>query len=600
MPAVSPPNKAMRATQTPAKLNNRIFKIRFIYGSILVVFTIFIIRLFYLQVIKYDYYHQKALSSQLKEYEIPAERGAIYAHDGSEIVPLVLNEKKYTVFADPIYIKDPEREALELVKIIGGDANQISDLLKNKDTRYAVLAKKISKEQADKVEGLGYAGIGTREQEVRTYPEGSLASQTLGFVNDEGRGQYGIEGFLDELLSGKAGRLKAITDAKGVPLVTNKDNVVIDPESGSDVTITIDMNVQKQLERILKDGLDRAESESGSALIMDVNTGAIIAMASYPSFDPTKIADVTDLSTLSNTNVSSQIEVGSIMKTLAAAAAINQGAITKDTTYFDPAKETIDGATLSNVSIDGGPAVRSVQDILRLSLNTGAIWMLKQIGGGQLNEKGREIWHDYMVDHFGFGKATGVEQTGETDGYVPSPTEGDALNLTYAKTTFGQAMSATMLQIAAAYSSVLNGGSYHKPYLVESSRNDKGEVSRTQTNTVRTTITQATSQDVIGLLKGVFDNNHVLYGLRQLPESFTIGGKTGSAEIAKPEGGYYDDKFTGTFAGFVGGDKPQYVIVDRVDAPKIWGYAGSASAAPIFSDLVTMLINNYNVTPKTK
>ena len=225
--------------------------------------------------------------------------------------------------------------------------------------------------------------------------------------------------------------------------------------------------------------------------------------------------------------------------------------------------------------------------------------MLKQIGGGDYNEKARKIWYDYMTNHFGFGQNTGVEQTGETTGYVPDPVKGDARNLTYAKTTFGQAMSATMMQIAAAYSAALNGGNYHKPYLVESSKNAAGEITHTKTTTVRSSISQATSQDVVSLVKGVFDHNHVTYGMRQLPESYIVGGKTGSAEIANPDGGYYTDRFTGTFAGFVGGDRPQYVIVDRVDDPKIWGYAGSASAAPIFSDLVTMLINNYNVTPKS-
>jgi cell division protein FtsI/penicillin-binding protein 2 len=571
---------------------------RIFYTVLLCITAVFVIRLFYLQVIRHDYYHKAALQSQLKQYEVPAERGTILAHDGDQTTPLVLNEKKYTLFADPTYVKDSLKEASEIVKIIGGDVNKLSDLLKTPDTRYVILAKKLSKDQSAKLNALKFIGIGTREEAYRTYPQGSLAAQLLGFVNDDSKGQYGLEEALNDKLKGVPGELKAITDAQGVPLVANKDNIVTDPLAGDQVQLTIDVGLQRQLEDILKAGLDRAKSTSGGAMIMDANTGAIVAMANYPTYDPGKLQDLNDLSVLNNGIVSAPLEVGSIMKPLTAAAAINQGVVTKDTTYYDPAKFKIDDATVTNVEEDGGPGTKSIGDLLRLSLNTGAVYLLQQMGGGEINQKARDTWHEYMANHYGFGTATGVEQPNEAAGVVPDPDKGYGLNITYANTAFGQGMTATILQMAEAYASIVNGGVYYQPHLVESTRDASGKTNAVAPKTLRTSVSAKTSQDAASLLEYVYSQNHTLYGMPHLPDGYTIGGKTGTGQIAKPEGGYYTDRFTGTFAGFVGGDKPEYVMAVRVNEPKIGGYAGAQAAAPIFSNLATMMINNYGITPK--
>jgi cell division protein FtsI (penicillin-binding protein 3) len=583
----------------PDRPVNSVRRVRIIYSCLLVLTAVFIVRLFYLQVIRHDYYHKAALSSQLKEYEIPAERGTIFARDGDEMTPLVLNEKKYTLFADPVYVADALKEASAIAGIIGGDVNKIRDQLEISGTRYVILAKKLSKEQSVKLNKLNFAGIGTREQTYRTYPQGSLAAQVLGFVNDDGEGQYGLEEALDDKLAGLPGELKAITDARGVPLVSNRDNIVTDPKAGDQLQLTLDVDVQRGLEDVLKAGLEQAKSNSGSAMIMNVNTGAIVALANYPTFNPGDLQHITDLSVLSNPIVSSSLEVGSIMKPLTAAAAINQGVITKDTTYYDPAKIRIEDATVSNVEEDGGPGHKTIGEFLRLSLNTGAVYLLQQMGGGELNQKGRQIWHDYMTDHFGFGVVTGIEQTNEAAGTIPDPNKGYGLNITYANTAFGQGMTATLLQMAGAYAAAINGGKYYQPHLVESSTNADGKRMPTGVKSLRVAVSAKTSADVASLLEYVYTQNHVLYGMPRLPEGYIIGGKTGTAQIAKPEGGYYSDRYTGTFAGFVGGDRPEYVIVVRVNEPKVGGFAGARTAAPIFSNLVTMMINNYGVTPKS-
>lgn len=585
-------------------------RIRFWYALIIFVAAAFVVRAFYLQVIRHGYYAKAALSGQLRQYEIPAKRGTISAYSGNQVVPFVLNEKKFTLFADPVYVKEPESTARAIASAIGGSPDDYEARLKTAETRYVVLAKKLSKEQKGKLDKAAkdkdtatlWKGVGTREVEYRTYPNGQLASQVLGFVNDDGEGKYGVEQFLDEKLKGIPGQLKAITDASGVPLAANKDNVIIEPKEGSDVLLTIDIGMQKHLEDILKAGLDNANSESGSALVMDVNSGAIKAMANYPSYDPAEFSKVEDASVFTNAAVASPLEMGSIMKPLTFAAAMDTGHVNKDSSYYDPGAYEFDGNTVTNVEGQNLVGTRTVRDILQQSLNTGSTWLLLQMGGGELNEKARITWHDYLVNHFLFGKKTGVEQGYEAEGSVPDPLEGYGLDIKYANTTFGQGITATLVQIAAAHAAVYNGGTYYKPYLVEKITAPNGEKTVTKPTIVKSGIVkQQTTQDVLNLMEYVVQRNYSGYQFAHKPRpEFMIGGKTGTAEIAKPDGGgYFTDRNNGTFVGFVGGDKPQYVIILRVNEPHVNNYAGAGAAAPIFGSISYMLIDNSYVTPRT-
>lgn len=558
-------------------------RFRFWYGLLLVVFAIFLVRLFYLQVIQHDYYQSAALAGQYKEYEIPAERGVIVARDGNQLVPIVLNEEVFTVFADPKYIKNPDESATRLQQVIGGDAGQYEELMKA-ESRYSILAKKINKDMAKKVDALEIKGLGTRAASQRTYPQGALGAQLLGFVDDEGKGKYGIEQYLDEQLRGKNGELRAITDAQGVPLVANSDNVLKEAEQGKRTTLTVDISMQRRLEDTLKSHLEQVRSNSGSVIVMDPRTGAIRAMANYPTYSPGEFSKVEDASVFNNAAVSEPMEVGSVMKTLTVAAGLNEGVISPGTTYFDPAAYKIGDATVRNVEEDGGAATRSVPDILRYSLNTGATWVLMQLGGGELNEQGRVKWHNYLVDNYQFGKKTGVEQGYEAEGYIPSPTEGFGLDIQFANSTFGQGTNITPLQLAAAYTATINGGTYYRPHLVEP-EGDAPQITRAGT------VSPAVSEQLRAMHENSVQNNYKY--LKR--DGYRIGGKTGTAEVPKPEGGYYTDRYNGTFVGYVGGDTPEYVIMVRVNEPKIGGYAGTTAAAPLFGKTMDMLIGNYAV-----
>lgn len=577
-------------------------RIRLWYGFLLLVFIVFGIRLFYLQILRHDYYRKLATTNQLKQYEIPAERGILYAGSKTGPTKLVLNEVRYTLYADPKYIKNSAEAAVAVQKIVGGDAAKYAEKMKKSGSRYETLAKLLTREQSKSITDLKLKGVGTQPINQRTYPQGELAAQVLGFVNDDGIGTYGIEQALNDELKGTSGQLKAITDVSGVPLAANRDNLITNPIAGKDVLLTLDIGLQAELEQILKQGLKDAKSDSGGALIMDVKTGAIKAMANSPTFNPAEYFKVEDAKLFTNDLVSGPLEVGSIMKPLIAAAAINEGKVSPGTTYYDPSRFVIDGYTIKNIEEDGGAGTRSVADILQLSLNTGAAWLLMQLGGGEINLKGRTIWHDYMVGRYGFGKPTGVEQGYETGGEVPDPKNGYGLNIQYANTSFGQGVTNTPLQMGAALSSIINGGTYYKPRLVEAYIDEDGKNQPKQPEIVKKEVIKAeVSQQMVELMQNVIAKNYLAYGMTRTDPAYMVGGKTGTAEVHRPAsegGGYYDDRFNGMFMGFVGGDSPQYVIIVRVNQPRIAGYAGARAAAPIFGKLVTMLINNSSVTPR--
>lgn len=585
--------------QTDKSNTRSLRRIRFWYGLVVMIMAIFGIRLFYLEIIRYDYYRKTAQQSQLKQYQIPAERGLIKAHDRDGIVPVVLNQTLYTLFADPKYIKNPEELSYKVQKIIGGRAEDYEKAMKQ-PTRYSILAHKVNASQKKKIDDLHKPGLGLQAVSYRTYPQSKLAAQLLGFVNDSGSGRYGIEQALEPILKGTPGQLKAVTDVNGVPLAATKDNVETEAIAGKDVVLTINLGIQAGLEKILKQYHEKTKSKGMNAVILDPNNGHIKAMANYPTYDPAQFSKVSDQTLFQNGTVSNAIEPGSIMKLLTTAAALDQNVITPTTSFYDPARWVVDGFTINDIE-EKGARDQTIATTLNLSLNTGATWMLMQMGGGEINSKARNAWYDYMTNHFQLGKQTGIEQGYEADGFVPLPKDnGAGINLTYANTSFGQAVTLTPLQMAAAVGSVVNGGSYYQPTLIDQTISTDGKTITHEPKIIKKQVVSTkVGRDLIALMEYVVAQ-HYAVGFKYLnfSSAYSVGGKTGTSQIANPAGGYYSDKFNGTYVGFVGGDKVDYVIVIYNMQPVVPGYAGSFGGQPVFADLAHMLINNGYVTPK--
>lgn len=567
-------------------------RIQIIEWMLFVIFVVFMARLFYLQVLRGSHYSKLAIANQEKQYEIPAKRGTIYARDGDKTIPLVLNEKRYRLVADPSLIKKNEETAEALKNF--ADKDKTKKLLENKDLRYAILAKKLTESQATDIRKLELAGVFLEETSQRIYPQGSLAATLLGFVDDEAEGKYGLEQALNKQLKGTPGKVKAITDHNGVPLLASGDNLETNAVDGDEIILSIDLGMQQQVEEILKNGLTNANSKSGGIIVMRPENGEVVAMASYPTYDPAKYEDQKDPAIFINSNVGAPYEVGSVMKPLTVAAALDSDSVNANTTFYDPGYVIADGKTITNVEEDGGAGTRTLELIITMSLNTGASQMLKYMGGGDFSKAGRERWHDYLINHYRFGQKTGIEQGYEEAGIVPDPNDGFGLNIRYANTTFGQGTSETPIQMASAFSALVNGGTYYRPTLIHATKSNNGDEKLRQPEVLgNNVIKQADSKLVMGYMQTLVER---FYSAAARP-GYKVGGKTGTAQIADPNGGYYADRFNGSFVGYIGGDKPEYVVFVRVDDPKVQGYAGLKAAGPIFVTTAQMLLNNFNIQP---
>ena len=580
-------------------------RVRLLYGILVAIFALFGLRLFYVQVIRYGYYKDAALSDQLKQYEIPATRGIIEAHDGNTVVPIVLNQELFTLYADPSLVKDADTAAAKLAEITNGHASTYAEQMRTEGTRYVVLARKLTSEQSKRILALKIPGVGTQGQDYRTYPQGALAAQLLGFVGSDGTGQYGLEQDLNKQLEGKPGQVKAVTDVNGVPLPATQGNVQTAPVNGDNVVTTLDLSMQSQMEHILADQYQKTHSKGISAVILDANTGQVKAMANYPSYDPANYQNVDDPALFQNGVVANAIEPGSIMKVLTTASALDQGVVQPDTSFYDPAHWVVDDFNITDIEEDGGARQQNIASILSLSLNTGATWLLMQMsqpGGTTINQKGIDAWHDYLVNHYRFGQYTNIEQGYESAGVVPTDNpNAPARALKFANTTFGQGVQLTALQMAGAVSSVVNGGTYYQPTLVDQIVHPDGSTTVNKPKVLATNVVKpSTSNALLPLMENVVTTYAGEgFGYMHFPSDYIVGGKTGTAQIASPAGGYYADRFNGTYTGFVGGDKPQYVIVVYNIEPHVIGYAGSHGGQPVFADLAHMLINDSFVTPKS-
>lgn len=556
------------------------------------VVAIFVVRLFYLQVIEHGKYAALADNAQLKRLEIPAKRGEIYTMDGSTPTKLVLNQAVYTLFADPQTVGDTAKIKDVIQRVAGGNLRPgIDDMLANKQSRYQILAKGLSRTQADLIKKESLAGIGFQEETQRVYPEGQLAAQTLGFVNAEGKGQYGIEGKLNDRLTGTPGLLQSVTDISNVPLTIGDRNINKPPKNGENIVLSIDRNVQSYAESALVKGLEKAGATKGSVIVMDPQTGKVMAMANYPTYNPTEFTKVQDGADFTNATVSVPYEPASVLKTFTMAAGIDQGVMTADTTFVNTDTIRIEDRVINN-ALKGHRGTLTMQQALNWSLNTGTVEMAQRMGGGSINREARDTLYAYYHDRFGLGQLTGIEVSGETKGNVISPAEQEGNAVRYANMTFGQGLDVTMVQVAAGFSSIVNGGHYYKPTVLNGVVQPNGTFMQYQVSTPRTTIKASTSTQMrdmtIEARKSFFVN--------QDREGYMIGGKTGTSETLI-NGKYVKNQTIGSYLGFGGDDAPRYVIMVQVSADGK-NLEGGIHAGPIFTDISNWMIDYLKLQPK--
>jgi len=567
--------------------DSRLSVIRF---GVLLVAILVVIRLFFLQVVEYDFYSALASGQHEIFKELTPTRGTIFIHDGKDqdLVPLATNHQLAAVYADPRRVEDPEATALAVGDVFSFDEEKINKLkerLSNKEDPYEPIQKEVSDEVLGRLLSLDLPGIAYTREERRLYPETGLGGQVTGFVsqNEDGTvgGKYGIEGFFEKTLAGKPGFLRSERDIAG-RLITIGESAIEPAVDGSDIVLTIDRAIQFKACSALAESVKKHGAEGGSVIVLDPKTGRILAMCGAPDFEPSKFGEAPSIRAFNNSAIFNAFEPGSVFKAVTMAASIDVGAITPGTVYEDTGEVSIDEYTIRN-SDKKAHGLQTMTQVLESSLNTGTIFAMRAMG--------QEKFRDY-VKQFGFGEETGIELQTEVAGDISAINKKS--EIFSATATFGQGITSTPLQVAMAFATIANGGILKKPIIVDEIRHPDGAVEKKLPSDVRRVIDTKTARYVSAMLVSVIESGH---GRAAGVPGYYIAGKTGTAQVSKEGGGGYDpDKTIGSFAGFGPADDPVFVMIVRIDKPTdaIWA---ETTAAPLFGEIADFLLRYLQVPP---
>ncbi len=520
-------------------------------------------------------------AEQMRTFAIPAGRGAIYDANGRLLAVSVTQD---TVDVDPDVLRATatlDATAATLAHLLGLPASAVSAQI-DVPGAYVILRDAaghtllLTQAQSDAVTKARLDGVTLIPQVNRIYPAGALAAQVLGFVSHNGdKGAYGIEQQCEAALAGTPGTLYTAVDGFGNPLATSAQRQT--PASpGANVTLTLDATVQYWAEQGLAQAVASTQADGGTVIVADPKTGAILAMASLPSFDPNSYAS-SPLSAFVNPAVSDTYDPGSVMKAITMAAGINSDAITPYSSYDDSGATVIDGVTLHNWA-DIGHGVIDMTQVLQYSANTGAVWVEQQLGAARLNQ---------YLNAFGFLHTTGVDLPGEAAGF--NDASGDAA-LAAAENSFGESINVTPLQMVAAYGALANGGVLMQPYIVSSLAADGAGATTTYgPHQIRRVVSAQTAQTVTAML---VNSARVSEAQMNLLPGYTIAAKTGTST---PDPANASVTYA-SVVGYAPATNPQFVLLVKLDHPKADIFGGSA-AGPLWRTLASQLFTYYQIPP---
>lgn len=561
-------------------------------GSMVLFAAVIVLRLFVLQVLDHDTYQALASGQHEIFQELFPERGDIFVHDMKDdaLVPVATNQQLAFVFADPRRVEDAEGTAKTLGELFGYSEEQTADLaarLAKHDDPYEPIQRHIPDDTLTKVLTLKLPGISYVREETRLYPEQNLGGQVIGFVggNDDGTqsGKYGIEGYFEEELAGKPGFLRSERDISG-RLITIGDRSVEPAVDGSDIVLTIDRTIQYVACAALKKAVLQHGADGGSVVILEPSTGRVLAMCGDPDFEPGDFHNVSDIDVFNNPAIFDAYEPGSVFKVITLAAALDSGSVTPSTVFDDPGSVMIDDWPKPITNALGKVYGKiDMTQALEQSVNTAMIFAMQQTGQDTFTE---------YVKNFGFGVRTGIQLDTEVAGNVSSLDLGPQI---YAATaSFGQGITVTPLQMAAAYGAIANGGILKQPYIVDEIRKPDGTVETHEPVDVRRVVENKTARLLGAMMVSVVENGH---GKLAAVPGYYIAGKTGTAQVAKSDGsGYSDDVTIGSFAGFGPVEDPKFAMIVRIDHPRDVDWAES-TAAPLFGEIAKFLLEYMEVPP---
>ncbi|MBN2417872.1 MAG: transpeptidase family protein [Deltaproteobacteria bacterium] len=530
-----------------------------------------------LQVFQKDWLQAMARDGYRKVLSLPPERGVILDREGHE---LAVSVEVGSVYADPRQIKDKVATARQLAPDLEMSANSILRLLK-KDRSFVYLKRRLPTSKIEQIRSMGLEGIGFTKETKRFFPGKEIAGHLMGIVGDENQGLEGIEKRYDDFLRGEAQVLVQMKDARGRPFYESKP--AEEKRDIHNLVLTIDKDIQYKAQQALEKAVNKYRSKSGQCVIMDVETGEILAMATAPAFNPNTFRDY-DPDQWRNRVITDSYEPGSAMKAFLLAAALEMSTITQNTKF-----DCENGAfELADIIINDHEKhqVLTASDIIVLSSNIGAY----KIG----RELGYEKFYDYL-NKFGFGQRSEVDLIGEIGGYIRPPEKANEVDR--ATVYYGQGMTATSLQLTTAMAAIANGGRLMRPYIVKAITDESGKtVKEFYPHLVRRVISPDTAKTVTRILEGVTSER----GTAPLAaiEGYRVAGKTSTAQKVNPRTGKYSKKdFVAAFVGFAPADRPKLVILTMIDEPKGYDHYGGSVAGPVFKEIGQWALANLRVQP---
>jgi len=534
---------------------------KFVLGFAAIWIAVICVRLVNLQVVRHEEFATRAAQQHLEVIAHEPPRGTIYDARGRELAVSVPVD---SAFAVPREVEDPAATALQISRLLGVDRRTLESRLESAKS-FVWVARQLDYEDSQALKELGLQGIHFRQETKRYYPSGALAGQVLGFVGTDDDGLGGLESLYERALEGEHAERAVFRDARR--------NLVFEPSFGADralpgvdLKLTIDIGIQNIVERELAAAVQKYRAKAGTALIMDPNSGAILAMASAPTFDPNRFRDAGPGARTIRA-VADSYEPGSTFKVITAAAAIEHNLVDPHD-VIDCQKGHI---RLDRVRINDHKPFDELtfREVIAKSSNVGTIKIGLQVGADRLYE---------MIRAFGIGERTGIDLPGESPGILRNVDSWHPRSIAYI--SFGQAVSTTPLQIANVFATIANGGTRYRPFVV-SERSERGRIEKVEPEVLGRPVSPSTAKSVERMLELVVSDGT---GKGASIPGYRVAGKTGTAQKAI-DGAYSPDKFIASFAGFAPARDPRLVCVVVIDEPQGDIHGGSV-AAPVFSKII--------------
>lgn len=537
-------------------------------------------RLIDIQVLSATKYRDLANRQTERDLELPAERGKLYDRTGE---PLAVSLPTATVVANPRQLAkakarfDPAALATRLATVLPVTEDELEAQLR-RDKGFVYLARQQPHELGQRVEALDIPGVQVLDEPRRAYPAGSLAAQVVGFAGTDHKGLSGLERQYDSLLAGLPGRIIAQRAPQGLE-ISSAPRIGEPPVAGADLVLTLDREIQATTERLLAGAVKQYKADGASAVVIDVASNEVLAMASMPSYEPRSIGEASGYQRR-NRVVTDAFEPGSVNKAVTAAAALEEGVIAPGKSIGIGSSYTVAGKTFT----DSHAVERAtIGEIIRDSSNIGSIKLAQRLGPDRL--------HEYLI-RFGYGHATALAFPGETDGLLADVEDWSGTSLP--TIAIGHGVSASLLQVAQVYATIARGGVYRDPLLVRGTVGSDGRLEPASTGDSRRVVSERTAALLSRMLVDVVDDGT---GTNAAVPGYQVAGKTGTAQKpAEDRAGYEPGAYVGSFVGFAPADDPEVVVAVSVDEPKA-GYYGGSTAAPVFADVLRFTLGHRRIPP---